>query len=143
MAELSQLRLRTPRLKLRLATDAELRALAEIARAGIHDPATMPFYVPWTDDSDRPSFVDEFVDHHQAALREWRPESWSLPLAAFVDGRPAGMQTIRSERFAETRTVDTGSWLGQAWQGRGLGTELRAAVLSLAFDGLGALTATS
>lgn len=143
MGDLSLLCLRTPRLELRLATHAELRALGEVAQAGIHDPGTMPFYVPWTDDADRPGFVDEFVGHHEAALRDWRPERWNLPLVAFANGRPVGMQTIRSERFAETRTVDTGSWLGRAWQGRGLGTELRAAVLSLAFDGLGALRATS
>jgi RimJ/RimL family protein N-acetyltransferase len=143
MADLSHLRLRTPRLELRLATHAELRELGEVAQAGIHDPATMPFYVPWTDNSGRRGFVDEFVEHHEATVRNWRPERWNLPLVAFADGRPVGMQTIRSERFAETRTVDTGSWLGRAWQGRGLGTEQRAAVLSLAFDGLGALTATS
>jgi RimJ/RimL family protein N-acetyltransferase len=143
MADLSHLCLHTPRLELRLATHAELRALGEVAQAGIHDPATMPFYVPWTDNSGRPGFVDEFVEHHESALRNWRADNWSLLLVAFADGQPVGVQGIRSERFAETRTVDTGSWLGFAWQGRGLGTELRAAVLSLAFDGLGALTATS
>ena len=37
-----------------------------------------------------------------------------------------------------SRTIDTGSWLGQAFQGRGYGKEMRSAVLSLAFDGLGA-----
>jgi RimJ/RimL family protein N-acetyltransferase len=36
------------------------------------------------------------------------------------------------------RTVDTGSWLGQAFQGQGYGKEMRSAVLALAFDGLGA-----
>jgi RimJ/RimL family protein N-acetyltransferase len=34
--------------------------------------------------------------------------------------------------------VKTGSWLGRDFQGRGLGKEMRAAVLALAFDGLGA-----
>ena len=140
---LTRLRLRTPRLELRLATQAELRALAEVARAGIHDPAAMPFYVPWTDGSDRPGFVDEFIEHNDAALRNWSADNWSLVLVAFADGQPVGVQSIRGDRFSENRTVDTGSWLGRSWQGRGLGIELRAAVLSLAFDGLGALRATS
>ena len=51
---LTRLRLRTPRLELRLATVAELRALAEVARAGIHPPEEMPFKVPWTDRADEP-----------------------------------------------------------------------------------------
>ena len=140
---LTRLRLRTPRLELRLATDAELRALGEVARAGIHDSGTTPFYIPWTDGSDRPGFVVGFVEHHRSALRDWRPDRWNLPLVAFVGGEPVGIQTIRSERFAETGAVDTGSWLGRAWQGRGLGTEMRAAVLTFAFAGLGAAEATS
>ena len=36
------------------------------------------------------------------------------------------------------RTVGTGSWLGRPYQGRGIGKEMRGAVLALAFDGLGA-----
>jgi RimJ/RimL family protein N-acetyltransferase len=34
--------------------------------------------------------------------------------------------------------VKTGSWLGRDFQGRALGKEMRAVVLALAFDGLGA-----
>ncbi|MEU8272221.1 GNAT family N-acetyltransferase [Sphaerisporangium sp. NPDC049002] len=45
--------------------------------------------------------------------------------------------------FAVTREVHTGSWLGRSCQGHGLGTEMRAAVLHLAFTGLGALSAIS
>jgi RimJ/RimL family protein N-acetyltransferase len=55
-----------------------------------------------------------------------------------MDGRPIGAQSIVADDFATTRTVHTGSWLGRAWQGRGLGREMRAAVLAFAFDGLGA-----
>ena len=66
-----------------------------------------------------------------------------LNLVAFADGQPVGVQSMRGERFAEERTVDTGSWLGRASQGRGLGTEMRAGVLQLAFEGLGARRATS
>ena len=41
------------------------------------------------------------------------------------------------------RTVETGSWLAQPEHGRGIGTEMRAAVLHLAFAGLGAEEAHS
>ena len=140
---LTRLRVRTPRLELRLATRAELRALGELAQRGIHDPAVMPFGVAWTDDSDQPGFVDEGIEHHEARLREWQPDDWTLNLIAFHHGRPVGVQTVRAERFAERRTVDTGSWLGRAYQGQGLGTEMRAAALHLAFHGLGATLATS
>jgi RimJ/RimL family protein N-acetyltransferase len=137
---LRRLRVRTPRLELRLPTHEELLELAEVARAGIHPPERMPFYVPWTDGVQRPEFVDEFVAHHE---RPWDPAAWGLHLVVFLDGRPIGDQSIRARRFAETRTVNSGSWLGQAWQNRGLGTEMRAGVLELAFHVLGAEAATS
>jgi RimJ/RimL family protein N-acetyltransferase len=140
---LTRLRVRTPRLELRLATRAELRALGELAQRGIHDPAAMPFGVAWTDDSDRPGFVDETIEHHEAATRDWQPDRWCLNLIAFQRGQPAGVQSMRGERFGERRAVDTGSWLGRGFQGRGLGTEMRAAALYLAFEGLEARVATS
>jgi RimJ/RimL family protein N-acetyltransferase/predicted GNAT family acetyltransferase len=140
---LTRLRVRTPRLELRLATRAELRALGELAQRGVHDPAAMPFGVAWTDNSDRPGFVAETVEHHEARLGEWQPDAWTLNLIAFHRGRPAGVQTVRGERFGRRRTIDTGSWLGREFQGQGLGTEMRAAVLQFAFEGLGATLATS
>lgn len=135
----TRIRLRTPRLELRLATVSELRRLYEVAAAGIHDPAEMPFGVAWTDALDEESFLA----HHADGLAAFRTDAWALRFVAFSDGRPVGVQEIRAERFAERRVVDTGSWLGAAWQGQGLGTEMRAAVLSFAFDGLGAERATS
>jgi RimJ/RimL family protein N-acetyltransferase/ribosomal protein S18 acetylase RimI-like enzyme len=140
---LTKLRVRTPRLELRLATVAELRELARVARAGIHDPGQMPFEVAWTDSAGEPGFDDEFVAHHLGNLRDWRPEQWVLTLVAFADGRPVGVQALRGRSFAKEGTVDTGSWLGREWQGRGLGTEMRAGVLQFAFEGLGARSATS
>ena len=40
---------RTPRLELRLPREEEFAAIVDLVDAGIHDPATMPFFVPWTD----------------------------------------------------------------------------------------------
>lgn len=133
------IRLRTPRLVLRLPTEAELVALFRVAEGGIHPPEEMPFYVPWTDDLR----LEAFLEFHRGVWAAWRPERWSLNLVAFLDGRPVGSQGIEAVDFATKREVETGSWLGSPYQGRGLGTEQRAAVLELAFKGLGAEAALS
>ena len=69
--------------------------------------------------------------------------AWQLNLGVFHDGSPMGSQSIHAKQFTVFRTVDTGSWLGAAHQGRGFGKEMRAAVLAFAFDGLGARYAES
>lgn len=55
----------------------------------------------------------------------------------------AGLQEMRAVDFAVTREVATGSWLGRRFHGKGIGTEMRGAVLYLAFAGLGARYARS
>jgi RimJ/RimL family protein N-acetyltransferase len=60
-----------------------------------------------------------------------------------VEGQVVGVQDINAEHFGTVRSVHTGSWLGRAHHGRGLGKEMRAAILHLAFEGLGALEAHS
>jgi RimJ/RimL family protein N-acetyltransferase/predicted GNAT family acetyltransferase len=136
---LTRLRIRTPRLELRLATRAELRALFRVAEAGIHDPDVMPFELGWTDDLEE----DTFLAFHEQALADWRPTDWQLNLIAFHRGAPIGSQGIGAEQFAARRRVATGSWLGRPWQGQGLGTEMRTAVLEFAFNHLGAREAAS
>jgi RimJ/RimL family protein N-acetyltransferase len=139
VGRLWDIRLRTPRLELRLPTEDELVALFRVAEGGIHPPEEMPFYVPWTDDLR----LDAFLEFHRSTWAAWQPGRWSLNLIAFLDDRPVGSQGIEAADFATTRTVETGSWLGAPHQGKGLGAEQRAAVLELAFEGLGAETAVS
>jgi RimJ/RimL family protein N-acetyltransferase len=136
------LRLRTERLVLRLPSDDSLVELMALARAGIHPPGEMPFDVPWST-VPSPAFERGFVQHHWLQRATWTPEHWSLNLLVEHDGDAIGSQSIRGERFAVMRTVDTGSWLGRDLQGRGFGKEMRAAVLGFAFDGLDALVATT
>lgn len=62
---------------------------------------------------------------------------------AVVDGSAVGTQTVQAHHFDVTRAVSTGSWLGRAFQGRGIGKEMRTAVLHLAFAGLGVEVAYS
>jgi RimJ/RimL family protein N-acetyltransferase len=64
-----------------------------------------------------------------------------LPFAVIEQGRVIGNQELTAESFAGSRSVSSGSWLTASAQGRGLGVEMRAAVLHLAFAGLGALEA--
>ncbi len=136
---LTRLRLRTPRLELRLATVFELRQLYQVAEGGIHDPEFMPFETAWTDGLNEP----DFLAYHAAQLGGFSPENWELGLVAFHDSRPVGVQALAAKSFTSDRSVSTGSWLGRAFQGQGLGTEMRAAVLTLAFAGLGAVRARS
>jgi RimJ/RimL family protein N-acetyltransferase len=142
-AALYGLRLRTPQLELRIGSHEELVDLAQLAELGVHPPNEMPFSIPWTDGIGEPGFVDGFVAFHEGSLAEWSPEKWSLNLLVWAGSTHVGTQGIGAERFAEERSVTTGSWLGQAHQRRGIGTEMRAAVLELAFRGLGAGTAVS
>ncbi|WP_017626405.1 GNAT family N-acetyltransferase [Nocardiopsis chromatogenes] len=131
------LRLATPRLELRLPDLKELDALGSVAAAGVHAPDRMPFLIPWTD-APPDERARSVLTHFWKTQSEWRPGAWALQLTAFLDGAPVGIQEVSATDFAVTREVSTGSWLGLPYQGRGLGTEMRAAVLHLAFAGLGA-----
>ena len=140
---LFRLRLRTERLELRLPTEAELQEFAALAEQGVHPPEEMPFRFAWTDAIGTPEFRDGFIEFHRGARRTWAPESWNLVLGVWADGVPVGTQSVNAVNFAARRTAETSSWLGQRFQGRGIGTEMRAAILTLLFDGLGGEVATS
>jgi RimJ/RimL family protein N-acetyltransferase len=139
---LFDLAIRTPRLVVRLARESEFAELVDVIGAGIHDPATMPFSNSWTDvpaaQRNRESF--QWWWRQRA---EWQPDDWSFDGTVFLDGRIIGVQNINAKQFAAARTVHTGSWLGLAHQGQGYGKEMRAAILELAFTGLGADVAFS
>ncbi|PNG97301.1 GNAT family N-acetyltransferase [Streptomyces malaysiensis] len=136
------LRLRTPRLELRLPDIPRLDELAAAAADGVHDPAEMPFSNPWTDAPPEERGRSSF-QHVLHTIAEWRPEQWTLSLAVLHEGTVIGRQDLLATDFAVTREAETGSWLGAAHQGKGLGTEMRAAVAHLAFEGLGARSVTS
>jgi len=137
---LYDLRLRTDRLELRLPTEDEIASLCATARAGIHPGDEMPFAYPWTR-KESPRFERDFYQFYLKARADWRPDRWSLILGVFAGLEAIGVQELGATDFASLRSVYTGSWLGQAYQRRGFGTEMRGAVLALAFDGLGAETA--
>jgi RimJ/RimL family protein N-acetyltransferase len=139
---LFELRVRTPRLILRAPDDDDIVTLAGVAARGIHDPGFMPFAFPWTERSS-PELEREALKWWWRCRGEWTPESWRLNFAVECDGELLGLQDVIAEKFAIRRTVDTGSWLGRPFHGRGIGKEMREAVLHFAFAGLGAEVAYS
>ena len=139
---LAGLRLYTPRLELRWPTLTDLDELATLAVAGVHDPQVQPFSAAWTD-TPADELPGRSLQYYWAQWAGWRPSDWSLDLIVVHNGTIVGMQGLKATHFAVVREVHTGSWLGLRHQGQGIGTEMRAAVLSLAFDDLGAETARS
>jgi RimJ/RimL family protein N-acetyltransferase len=139
---MADLRLRTPALELRLPSAADLDALADLAAGGVHDPGVQPFMVAWTDASPEER-ARGTLQYHWSRWGSWTPSDWVLELVTVRDGVVVGTQGIGGRDFAVLREVSTGSWLGLQYQGQGIGTEMRAAVLHLAFEGLGAEYAVS
>lgn len=135
------IRMTTPRLELRVVREDDVPDVIAAVKSGIHDPAVMPFATPFTD-AESPELERNtyrwYWDNAAAT-----PEKWRLNFAIRTEGELAGIQTVESEDFIHRRAVTTGSWLRRDQQGRGYGNEMRSAVLTLAFDHLGADVAVS
>ncbi len=136
------LTLRTPRLVLTPVADSHLPALVAAAQSGVHDPAEMPFDTPWAN-VPAANLGPDMSRHIWRSRAATAPEHWDVQFAVLLDGTPIGVQDVRADDFAVLRQISTGSWLQRAHQGRGLGAEMRAALLMLAFDHLGATKAES
>jgi RimJ/RimL family protein N-acetyltransferase len=136
------LRVRTPRLELRYPDDDDLASIAALAAQGIHDPDTMPFNVPWTR-AESPALERGVVQFLWSRRGELSPDRWALPFLASEGSQAVGVQELSAQQFPVTRAVESGSWLVRSAHGRGIGREMRAAVLHLAFEGLGAVEAYS
>jgi len=137
------LSVRTPRLELRGATDALLEEAAALRVAGIALPGEEPIggdaslYYP------SPEHEWRFVKAQWGARARTTSEWWFAPFAVLIESQLVGMQEITAVDFPTLRTVESNSWLGLAHQEQGIGKEMRAAILHLAFAGFGALRAES
>ncbi|WP_166354067.1 GNAT family N-acetyltransferase [Phytoactinopolyspora limicola] len=134
----------TPRLELRGATDDLLQHLIPAVKAGkaTADPP------PW--DDPHPFYEsDPDVRVHKWLRGIWRgrgtvtPDLWRLYFVVVVDDEPIGMQDLIGSDFNSFRAVETSSWVSSDARRRGIGTEMRSAILHLAFDGFGAAEATT
>jgi RimJ/RimL family protein N-acetyltransferase len=76
-------------------------------------------------------------------LARWTVEDWVLPFTVVREGQPIGVQALEGKDFLVRRVVDSYSWLVRSARGQGVGKQMRAAVLELAFRRLGATQAIS
>ncbi|MDM7830165.1 GNAT family N-acetyltransferase [Cellulomonas edaphi] len=129
-------------LTLRAIDDTLLVGLAELAAEGVHDPASMPFVVPWTRGT-RLEIARSVLTYQWGVRSRLSPESWALELAVLRGDELLGVQAISAETFPALRVAESGSWLGRRHHGRGVGTRMRLLVLHLLFDQLGAQLATT
>lgn len=135
---LTRLVLTTERLELRLPSEAELLTLVSRTPDDLEtDPSR-----PAPSAAARPT-ATSVLQWYWRALGEWKNDHWRLPLAVWFESEPVGFQELEAERFATLGTVESSSWLVAEARGLGIGKEMRAAVLSLAFEHLGATIATS
>ena len=134
--------LRAGALTLRPLADADLPEYAALLRRPIFEDPESPAMFWWYQEQPE-------VRVRNALSFQWRlrsgisPEEWTLPLGIWAGGRLIGCQDLSAVRFAERRTVTSGSWLTLDAHGKGYGTLMRQAMLVLAFDHLGARRAES
>ncbi|HUR51969.1 MAG TPA: GNAT family protein [Mycobacteriales bacterium] len=120
------LSLSTPDLVLRCMTEADALLLGSLKPDDLGpDPSA-------------PSVGADVEQAYWRHLGQWRVEDWVLPFTVVAAGRPIGVQALEGKDFVVRRVVDSYSWLLPSARGQGLGKQMRAAVLELAFRGLGA-----
>ncbi|SMY05485.1 hypothetical protein BAURA86_04110, partial [Brevibacterium aurantiacum] len=126
-----------PRLELVGAGDEMLAALAPLVRDGkvFAEPAPyddpMSFY-----ESDPDVRVSRWLQSVWRGRGRFSPSDFRLAFAVLVDGEAVGMQDLIAEKFDSCGTFASFSWLSTDVRGRGHGTEMRSALLHLAFAGL-------
>lgn len=136
------LRVVTPRLELVAIDDSVGVELAQLAAKGVHDPGFMPFAFEWTD-VPSPQLERNTLQFYWRTRAAVSPAEWTVDMAVRAEGRIVGTTGMIARSFATLRTFETGSWLGREFQGRGLGKEMRIAMLHLGFLGFGGHTATT
>ncbi|MGC4110538.1 MAG: GNAT family protein [Nocardioides sp.] len=134
------LRIRSGDVLLRGVTDDDLDALVSAMPDDLElNPANETFDALAPEVDRRRQLVGELWKHRGT----WSPSAWCLDLAVEVGGRVVGVQALEAEQFPLLRTVDSFSWLSADVRGQGLANLMRAGVLALAFDQLGAEVAVS
>ncbi|GGO31745.1 GNAT family N-acetyltransferase [Deinococcus humi] len=133
----------TPKLELRGATDALLTQLLPIVREGVAERQPDPFDDPMSLYDDNPVRERKWLQAIWRGRGTVRPDAWRLYFVVMLGEEAVGMQDLIGVNFDTFRTVTSFSWLAPGARQQGLGREMRAAILHLAFEGFGAAQASS
>jgi RimJ/RimL family protein N-acetyltransferase len=134
------IRLRTADLDLRVMTEADLPVLAGVMPADLELNPHATRYAGLDEPANRRAVL---AQGYWRALGMWSPDDWALPFVVRAAGETIGVQWLEGPDWTSERTVDSASWLVPSVRGRGLGKQMRTAVLALAFGPLGAVAAIS
>lgn len=125
--------------RLHAPTDDQLGVLAERAsQPGAVLPTGQEHFVKWLGGRTSDQIAVERTARVRSNRDLARRPGWTLDLAVMIDDAPVGLQSVSGfDAWPHRRVVGTTSWLLSSFQGRGIGTRSRAAVLELAFTYLG------
>jgi RimJ/RimL family protein N-acetyltransferase len=137
------LRIETPRLTLVGASDEALLRLLPVVREGVVGADEKPFDDPMSLYADNPERELRWMRNIWRGRASVSPEYWRLYFVVMVDDEPVGMQDLIGVDFEALGTVTSFSWLKPRARAAGIGTEMRSAILHLAFEGLDAKEAGS
>ena len=117
--------------------EADLPELIDLLPADVEQDPRLPTHL---EDPDA-TRVHRALQSYWRTQGTWTASAWVIQFVVGFDGSTIGLQILEAKDFPRLRLVETASWLGTGHRGVGLGKEMRAAVLELAFEGLGALVA--
>jgi RimJ/RimL family protein N-acetyltransferase len=135
-----RLRVKAGPVELSAICDDDIPLLVDLASRGIHEPDAMPFAIAWSTATD---LGHEMATYYWRTRAEFTPKAWTLDFVVRHEGVVVGSQGFHTRDYLVTRTGETGSWLGRAYQGRGIGTLMRQAICVTLFDHLAAEEITS
>lgn len=139
---LKSIRITTAQLVLRLPESDEWRKFAAEVAGRVVPSGAEHFVGGWAQ-LPSPEFEDAYVAGRRRRLETFAPEKWGIELGAFEQEQLVGQVSVYGQDWPANREVTTASLVHPDLRGAGLGTEMRVAVLSFAFEVLGASTAWS
>lgn len=119
--------------ELRVLRESDIPALLALKAEGVTQPGIpQPFVFPW---HQRPD--EEAISYWYQRMAQNGRRDCTLAFVVRDHGEVAGMQDFSGEATQTLRSMETGSWLGRRFHGRGIGTRMRQMALAFAFDHLG------